>query len=110
MLLRVDAGDVRAGAVSVGKGGMTAETKPATAINAQPNRIFGMIIIGAMAIFATDCTMRGVLEVVIFILMAFYTDLGGFVLDRIVLPFGLVGLAVPTVHVAPLLDAKIIWN
>lgn len=110
MFLRVDTGNIRPGAVFVGKGSMTTETKTTSAVNTQTNRIIGVIIVGTMTVFTTDCPVRRGLEVIIFILMTFYADFGGFVLDRIVFPLRLAGLAVPTVHVASLVCAKIGWD
>ena len=110
MLLRIDAGDLGPGAVFVGEIGMAADTESAAAINVQSHRILGMIIIGAMTVFTADGAMGGVLDVVIFVLMAFPADFGGLVFDRVLLPLGLVGLAVPAVHVAPLIDAEVVWD
>jgi hypothetical protein len=109
MLLRVDAGDFCPGAVFVREIGMTANTKPAAAINFKTYRILGVVIIGAMAVFTADGGMGGILDVVILVLMTFPADRGCLVFYREFLPLGLVGLAVPAIHVAPFIDAKVAW-
>jgi len=108
MLLRVDAGDLSADIVFVGEICMTADTEPAAAVNVQTQRIRGVIIVGAVAVFTADGAVGRVLDVVILVLMAFPADRGGLVFDRVLLPFGLVGLAMPAIHVAALIDAEVV--
>jgi hypothetical protein len=108
MLFRIDAGDFRPNVIFVREKGMTADTESPAAIDVQPDGIFRMIIIGAMAVFTAYGTMGGVLDVIIFVLMTFSTDFGGLVLHPVCLPLRLVGLAVPAIHVTPLVNAKII--
>ena len=86
---------------------MAADTKPAAAINFQTQRILGMVVVWAMAVFTTDGSMGGILDVVIFVLMTFPANLGGLVFDRVFLPLAFVGLAMPAIHVAPLIDAEV---
>lgn len=66
-----------------------------------------MIIIGAMTVFTTDGSMGRILDVGIFVLMTFPADHGGLVFYRYLLPVGFVGLAVPSIHIAPLIDPEI---
>jgi hypothetical protein len=107
MLSGVDAGDFRPGAVLVGEIGMAADTEPAATVNGKTQRILGVVIIWAVAVFTADGAMGGVLDVVILVLVAFPADRGGLVFDRVLLPFGLVGLAVPAIHVTALIDAEV---
>ena len=107
MLLGVDAGDLRPGAVFVGQVGMAADAQPAATVDGQTQRVPGVVIIGAMAVLAADGTMGGVLDVIVLVLMAFPADRGGLVFHRVLLPLGLIGLAVPSIHIAPLMTAEV---
>jgi hypothetical protein len=67
-----------------------------------------VIIIGAVAVFTTDGTMRGILNVIVFILMTPLADCGGFVFYRILFPFGLVRFAMPAIHITALMSAEVV--
>ena len=54
MLLGVDARDFATTAFLVGQIGMAADTELPTAINVQSHRIFGVVILGAVAVFTAD--------------------------------------------------------
>jgi hypothetical protein len=108
MFHRVDAGNLCPGAVFVREIGMTADTEPATAVNVQSQRVLGVVIIGAMAVFTADGAVGGVLDVVILVLVTIPADCGCFVLYRILFPICLVGLAVPAIHVTAFMDTEVI--
>jgi hypothetical protein len=110
MLLGIDTGDLCPGALFVRKICVAANTECAAAINVQPHGISGVIIIGTVAVFATYGAMGRILDIVILVLMAFPADFGGLVFDRELLPLGFVRLAVPAIHVAPLIHAEVIWD
>jgi hypothetical protein len=63
-----------------------------------------------MAVFTADGTMGRIFYIVILVLVAFPADRRSLVFYRILFPLGLVGYAVPAIHIAPLVDAKIFWN
>lgn len=68
-----------------------------------------MVIIGAMAVLTADWSMGRVFDIVVLVLMAINAYLGGLVFDRKLFPLGLIADSVPAVHVATVMDAKILW-
>lgn len=110
MLFRIDPGDFSPDAILIGEIGVAADTEPPTAVNFQPYRIVRVIIIGAMAVFTAYGAMRGVLDIIIFILVTFCTHRCRLVFYRILLPLVFVGLAMPAVHVTSLMNAEVIRN
>ena len=110
MFFRIYAGYFRTGAILIGEIGMAADTESSTAIYFQPYWVSRVIKIGAMAVFTAYGTMRRVLDIVIFILVTFCTDRCRLVFDREFLPLGLVGFAMPAIHVATFFGAEVIRN
>jgi hypothetical protein len=108
MFLRIDAWNLSTCTIFVREGGMTADAESAAAINIQPHRILGVIIIGAMAVFAADGAVGRVLDVIILVFMALRTDFSGLIFYRVLFPLGLVGFAVPAIHITPLMGAKVL--
>ena len=51
--------------------------------------------------------MGGILDIVILVFMTLPADFGSLVFNRKLLPLGLVGLAVPAIHVASFVDAEV---
>jgi hypothetical protein len=78
-----------------------------TAINGQADRIIGMIQLRSVTVFAADIHVRRILEVFIIALVALLTGLRALILNRYCFPFGLIALAVKTVHVTLFMDTKI---
>lgn len=107
MLLRVDARNLCAGAVPVGKIGMATDTQIPPAIYVQAQRVFRMIIVWPMAILAAYRGMGRILKVVKLVFVAFCADLGSLVFYGILFPYVLVGFAVPAVHVAAFPDTEV---
>jgi hypothetical protein len=106
MFLGINARDFPPCAFFVGEIGMATYAKSATAINVQADRIFWVVIIGAMAVFATDGAVGGVFDVVILVFVTFSAGGGGLVFYRELFPLGLVGFSMPAIHIAALMDAE----
>lgn len=108
MRRRINAGDFCPGAVFVREIGMAADTKPAAPVDSHARRILRMVEVRSMTVLTTDSSMGGALDIVIFVFVTFSADSSSLVLDRNFLPFSFIGFAVPAIHVAAFLYAKII--
>ena len=86
---------------------MAADTESAASIDGQALRIIRVVELRAMAIFTADGGMGGVLDVIVLVTVTLVTPFRCLIFDRIFLPFGLVGFAVPAIHVAAITDAKV---
>src|SRR6185369_11131259 len=106
MSLWVDSGDLSADVVFVGEIGVAADAQSTTTVNAQAQWVIGVIIVRSVTVLTADDGVGRILDVVVFVLVVFRAGLGCFILDRVILPKGLIGLAVPSVHVTALLDPK----
>jgi hypothetical protein len=110
MLFGINARYLTAGVTFVRHERMAADAQVTTAINVQTNRVFGVIVAGTMTVFTTNGSMAGVLNVIVLIFVAFYTNLCSLILHPDGFPFCLIRYAVPAIHVSALIDAEIIGN
>jgi hypothetical protein len=60
-----------------------------------------------MTVFASDNAMRRVPDIVVLVFMALNTNGSGLVFNLILLPLGLIGFAVPPVHIAAFINTEI---
>ncbi len=109
MLHWIDARNFPTGTPLVGEIGMAADTKLAAPVNVQTHWVIGVIKLGAVAVFAAYGAMGRILDVVVFVFVTFRARCGGLVFYRDLFPVGLVGLAVPAVHIAPLMCSEVAW-
>ena len=107
VLNRIDAGDFAAVAVGIQEPRMAAEAEFSGAVDVIADRVFRVVVVGAVAIFAAYDAVGRVFEVGVLPGVTFLATGSGLVFDRHLLPNLFVGFAMPAVHVAALVAAEI---